>query len=63
MKSHVPSVAASSNADTAELIRAKAKRAQAGTTLTPRKPVAEPGTASQDSESPEKPENTKRLAH
>ena len=61
IKSHVPLVAASSSADAEELIRAKAKLAQAGIALTPRKTVAEPRAASQESGSPDTPENTTDL--
>ena len=52
----VPAAAASFSADSEELIRAKAKLAQAGLALTPRKPAA----PSQASESPSKPDQDPR---
>ena len=54
VKSRVPAPASSSQVESEELIRAKAKLAQAGLALTPRKPIgdAEP---SSPSGSPEKP--------
>ena len=57
IKSRVPAAAASSSADFEELIRAKAKLAQAGLALTPRKPAA----PSQASESPSKPGKSQGL--
>eukprot|EP00439_Symbiodinium_sp_Y106_P067694 s228_g11.t1 len=57
IKGRVPAAAASSSADSEELIRAKAKLAQAGLALTPRKPAA----PSQASESPSKPGKSQGL--
>ena len=60
VKSRVPAPAASSQVESEELIRAKAKLAQAGLALTPRKPIgdAEP---SSPSGSPEKPGSSETL--
>ena len=52
VKSRVPAPASSSQVESEELIRAKAKLAQAGLALTPRKPIAE---LSSPGGSPEKP--------
>ena len=57
IKNRVPTAAASSSADSEELIRAKAKLAQAGLALTLRKPAA----PSQASESPSKPDQSQGL--
>ena len=57
IKNRVSTAAASSSADSEELIRAKAKLAQAGLALTPRKPAA----PSQASESPSKPDQSQGL--
>ena len=57
IKNRVPTAAASSSADSEELFRAKAKLAQAGLALTPRKPAA----PSQASESPSKPDQSQGL--
>ena len=58
IKSRAPVQAASSSADSEELIRARAKLAQAGLTLTPRKPAGDAATPSHASDSPEKPESS-----
>ena len=57
IEGRVPAAAALSSADSEELIRAKAKLAQAGLALTPRKPAA----PSQASESPSKPDQSQGL--
>ena len=56
--SRVPVPAASSSADSEELIRAKAKFAQAGLTLTPRKPAGEDEALSPSKENPAKSESS-----
>ena len=47
VKSRVPAPASSSQVESEELIRAKAKLAQAGLVLTPRKPIGDGAVQSQ----------------